>query len=760
MTLHLCQVTGTLVAPDGALLPQVQVQFLPAPVMARTPERTTPPGVLLAPHPVAVTTGGGAQIDVALAPGVYSVRSRSQSGREYPPFLVDVPDQSTAVLADILLPLSMPQSVYDAAASALVASKAADRAVAASEAITEAEARDSSYPSRAAFEAAELSEDIQSWSVLHAGRLLRYRRQTDGTAGSAIISANGVRGLPAETPTPLHWGAAPGATAGTNTTAMNACAAWAGHFHLPAGEYSISGPILFAPSGTTGQSVCGLAGDGPDVSVLIQTNPNADTLRFLHQDPARQYSLRPLVRGLSIRCQGATEAQTGAAIRHRHALNGAFHDIIIDGPTFGIVSERGAQCWYDRIYFRSALRAQGQLARAVFVFDHDPVAGLGTSFGNFVSNCESQAGHGVRMTFDLRAIDGLYISNCHFNHSRRQYNIAPDGTGGRFTVRELMVVNTYHDDDPVSRTEEHIFISAQGPANSVDIGALSFSNCLFRGTRPQGTRGLTISRAADGVSGLRVLRNIRFTGCEFRNFRWNSAPLGGGIIDLRLPAGASPTDLIREVTVQGCHFNDGLADNDTVNASALVLVGRGISVSGNSYRGNWTPAGPAPIRVLAGADGVNIHGETFMDPVQGPAAVSVAPAAVNVAVYGLTGPGMPVVSEIESQGSNENGTWISYSDGRQVCTRSFTLTAQNVNTAFGALFRSANMLPGANPLPRAFVETPTYTVNCRVLDAATTTFLAGAGGAEIWPEIVYCVGALQLVNRGIRVDLRAEGRWK
>ncbi len=775
MTLHLCQVTGTLVAPDGTLLPEVQVQFLPAPVAMRSPDRGAGPGALLAPHPVSVSTGTGAQLDVALVPGVYSVRTRSPGGREYPPFLVDVPGQAAAVLADILLPLAMPQSVYDAAASALVASKAADRASAGIEAAAVAEASAQiavaaaaeatealagagvrSFPSRAAFEAAVVPPDTDSWSVLHAGHVLVYRRAPGGTA---IVSANGVGGVPAGKVTPLHWGAAPGGAAAVNTAAMNACAAWAGHFHLPAGTYPIAGTILFAPGNAGGQAVCGVTGEGKDISVLVQTSPNADTLRFVHQNPNREYSLRPLVRELSIRCPGATEAHAGAAIRHRHSLNGAFHDLIIDGPSFGIVSERGAQCWYDRIYFRSALRAQGQLAQAVFVFDHDPVNGLGTSFGNFVSNCESQAGQGVHRSFDLRAVDGLYISNSHFNYTRRQYHIAPDGTGGRFTVREVMVVNTYHDDAPAVRTDEHIFITAPGAAGSADIGALSFSNCLFRGTRAEGARGLALNQAVGGLSALTAIRNIRFTGCEFRNFRWTGAP-NGGIIDLRTPAGVNAVQLLREITIQGCHFNDGITDNSTPNATALHLAGRGVSVSGNVYRGNWTATGPAPIRVLPGSDGVNIHGETFLAGVQGRAAVVVTPAAANVSVYGLSGTAMPVVSEIESQGSNADGSWISYSDGRQVCTRSITLTGQTVNTPFGVLFRSANMLPGVNPLPRAFSETPTYTVNCRVLDAATTTFLAGAGGAEIWPEIVYCVGALQLTGRSIRVDLRAEGRWK
>lgn len=126
MTVNLCTVSGTLVAPDGSPMSAVEVRFLPAPVSLRSQG-----GATLAPQPVATVTDAAAGLSVGLVPGVYTLRARAPEGREYPPCLIDVPVAETADLAEILLHLPAPQSVYDAAASARTASNAAATAIAA-----------------------------------------------------------------------------------------------------------------------------------------------------------------------------------------------------------------------------------------------------------------------------------------------------------------------------------------------------------------------------------------------------------------------------------------------------------------------------------------------------------------------------------------------------------------------------------------------------------------------------------------------------
>lgn len=120
MTINLCNVSGTMVTPAGQPLARAQVRFLPAPPNARgAVTNTVVPSVVLA------ETDATASLSVPLHPGVYTVRTRDPNGREYPPYLVDVPIAPEAELSRIMVPLSAPQTVYDASASARRAEKAA-----------------------------------------------------------------------------------------------------------------------------------------------------------------------------------------------------------------------------------------------------------------------------------------------------------------------------------------------------------------------------------------------------------------------------------------------------------------------------------------------------------------------------------------------------------------------------------------------------------------------------------------------------------
>jgi hypothetical protein len=227
MTISLCVVSGTLVAPDGSPLPGVQVQFLPAPVAVRSGAAR-----LLAPRPVAASTDAEAGLSVGLVPGIYSVRTREPGGREYDPYLVEVPERETAELTEIMRNLPAPQSVYDAAASARVAASAAGRAEAVAAGLASGSGG-TMFASRAECEAADMPEGAETWSVRQDGLLLVYGRDPEGTA---IETANGVRGAPLGPVRPEHWGAAPGVECGT---AIQAAIDWL--------EARGGGELLFAP---------------------------------------------------------------------------------------------------------------------------------------------------------------------------------------------------------------------------------------------------------------------------------------------------------------------------------------------------------------------------------------------------------------------------------------------------------------------------------------------------------------------------------
>ena len=747
MTVNLCTVSGTLVAPDGSPMPEVRVQFLPAPVTVRGRAAQT-----LAPRPVAVTTDAGAELAVSLAPGVYSVRTREPGGREYEPYLVEVPASETAELAEIMRHLPAPQSVYDAAASARVASTAAGAAQESAALVLDAlETGGRGFADRAEAESSEVPAALERIALLHEGRILAYRRDP---AGTALITADGAHWSPAEAASALHWGAGPSQPATVNTAALNACAAWGRHVHLPAGVYEIDAPVLFAPDEAGGRTACVLRGDGMEATVLVQTMASADAVQFIHADPARQHAIAPQVSDLSIRHPGATTADLGAAIRCRQSLQGSFERIVIDGATFGIVSER-SKCWYDKIYFRTSLRAAGEKAQAFLVLDHDPVQESGNSFGTFVSDCESQgAGPGVARMFELRSLDGLYISNSHFNFCETFFWVEPTGTQGRTTVRDVHVSNCYFDYDPSVPLAQAIRLSAEGPAESITLWGFRFSNSLFRGRGPDAAV-LRFDTSATGVSGLSFARVFSFIGCEFRHF-------DGPILDFTLPAAVDARTRLRSITVKGCHFTPDLQSPNPPN---MILAGENVVVSGNSHTvGTWHPGAPA-IRVLEQSRRVRITGEIIDRPAAPRDLVQIEAGAEMVSIAGLVGRGEAAVEveTVETGIGPEGDAWVKYADGRMVVTRSMTFTGVNVNTAWGGfgLFQSGNLLTATTrQMPVSFAEVPVFQVYLRCVGFLGFALFGGTGDVDEWPASATAITVNSPTNRTVVLDMRAEGRWK
>ena len=94
------------------------------------------------------------------------------------------------------------------------------------------------FNSRAEFEAATVPASVTHWTVLHEGRALEYVRDDDGTA---IESANGVKGSPAGDATVLHWGAVP--DAGDVQALLDPVLAQLRELVFPAGDYHFDGAL-------------------------------------------------------------------------------------------------------------------------------------------------------------------------------------------------------------------------------------------------------------------------------------------------------------------------------------------------------------------------------------------------------------------------------------------------------------------------------------------------------------------------------------
>jgi len=106
------------------------------------------------------------------------------------------------------------------------------------------------FNGRAAFEAATIPAGLRSWSVIHpaapaaSARVYHYRADSTGTA---IESANGVKGSPANEPWVEHWGAL-GDGSADNAAAINAAMAWVtskggGTLRVGGGRYNVGSTI-------------------------------------------------------------------------------------------------------------------------------------------------------------------------------------------------------------------------------------------------------------------------------------------------------------------------------------------------------------------------------------------------------------------------------------------------------------------------------------------------------------------------------------
>lgn len=110
--------------------------------------------------------------------------------------------------------------------------------------------------------------------------------------------------------------------------------------------------------------------------------------------------------------------------------------------------------------------------------------------------------------------------------------------------------------------------------------------------------------------------------------------------------------------------------------------------------------------------------------------------------------GVPTGAVIET-GSNSNGTWTRFADGAMQCIRT-NLSATNISTADGAIFRSANV--GWN-YPASFVSAPVVTGAADDLDAWLSVGAPSATG---------CTARLKSsVSKTAAVGFRlvAHGRW-
>lgn len=112
-------------------------------------------------------------------------------------------------------------------------------------------------------------------------------------------------------------------------------------------------------------------------------------------------------------------------------------------------------------------------------------------------------------------------------------------------------------------------------------------------------------------------------------------------------------------------------------------------------------------------------------------------------------------STIIESGSNDNGSWIKYSDGTMICYKSTGWIDMNITTSWGSLYEG-NISVGN--FPAEFIETPTISVT-----PFGSGMLIEQGGTDAsktsWGNIT-CVRPNSVENVKARFHLIAIGKWK
>lgn len=107
-----------------------------------------------------------------------------------------------------------------------------------------------------------------------------------------------------------------------------------------------------------------------------------------------------------------------------------------------------------------------------------------------------------------------------------------------------------------------------------------------------------------------------------------------------------------------------------------------------------------------------------------------------------------------TSGSNENGSWVKYDDGRMECFSRKTFLAVPIQTAWGTMYESASLNLGDYPIP--FVDIPyvQITPNGRFLASVITAPSTTSYGT------FRAVRPATAEGMEVTVSVEAKGYWK
>lgn len=373
--------------------------------------------------------------------------------------------------------------------------------------------------------------------------------------------------------------------------------------YLLAEDYYVNGEIPLNGGSQDGSLVgFGIVGAGRDMTRIIQGDGDSDTIHVQRGNGNSNGWMRGSVRDFTIIYPAADGDKYGKALRLNRCLGTDVSNITIEGPSYHVYLENVGHSQFNHLFLRSTFRRNDPAHSAITLTEN----GVGRCFNVAFNDTEHQAGMGVEVGWDIRAVDTLKVNGGHTNHCRTKVKIRPNNTKWQTHVFQVFFSDHYFDGGSVRESglepELACFIEAIDTFSygaQVRIEGLYFDNCFFRG----GAKGVFhLNNTKEGVSGLATLEEVFFSGCEVQD-------VDGPIFRI-LNNNIDATSIVKNMEWIGGVIEDGPRSRSS-RENAFALSGKNIKIVGVTVQGGWDNFGDSVIQVSGDCESVEISNNIF-----------------------------------------------------------------------------------------------------------------------------------------------------
>jgi len=369
------------------------------------------------------------------------------------------------------------------------------------------------------------------------------------------------------------------------------------NIYAPEGRYKISDQLHFTGVlADTSVEKASFKGDGPLFSVLIPTD-NTKKAIFAEKGNGNTQGFISLdLNDIGILYTGQVKTQDQPAIHLLQNLETRFTDVRVGGSTNPFFLQGVGRSYFTRVVSDAVQRPAGENLTSVWKFFAN--GAVTRCFGIHLVDCESNGNPVADRTFDLRAVDGLYITNSHFNNAIIKFHIRPTNIDKNDVVKQIHINNCYFDgnsDEAATALQQIFQIQAVAGTGLSEVEGIYVSNSFFR----EGAQIFNINATNGFYEGLSAVTEIMFDNCEFRGMTG---------VYFNLPSVVS--SIVKNVSIKNSVVREGLVNSGN-NVQCFILNGKNISVQGNTIAGNWTNAGSPIILAQDGCTNVQLSNNIF-----------------------------------------------------------------------------------------------------------------------------------------------------